>query len=105
LKLLQMVRAKMAALTNTKRVRLTRSIILDKSHDAAEGEVLDLPLQLADQLIWDGSAVPCGGANAKTAAQPRTVERMGSSGDADPRSRQPSWRVRPQDSGHDLPPE
>jgi hypothetical protein len=60
--LLQRVREKVAELFGPKkRIRLTRSIILNAQRDAEEGEVLELPLELAEQLIRDDSAVPCEG--------------------------------------------
>jgi hypothetical protein len=42
----------------TKRVKLTRSILLNREH-AEEGEVRDLPERVANDLIFADSAVPC----------------------------------------------
>jgi hypothetical protein len=48
----------MEATRNTKRIRLTRSLLL-RGGEAQEGDVLDLPIELADDLIFTDSAVPC----------------------------------------------
>jgi hypothetical protein len=48
----------MEAMRNTKRIRMTRSIHLLGGYEAKEGEVRDLPVEMADDLIFAGSAVP-----------------------------------------------
>jgi len=49
----------MEAMCNTKRIRMTRSIYLLGGYEAKEGEVRDLPVEMANDLIFAGSAVPC----------------------------------------------
>jgi hypothetical protein len=48
----------MEAMRKTKRIRLTRSIMLIGG-EAEEGEVRDLPVELADDLIQMDSAIAC----------------------------------------------
>lgn len=62
----------------TKKVRLTRSILLE-GQDAEAGTIHELPLELADWLISMGSAEPLG-------VVERVVDRMLTPSHGDPRA-------------------
>lgn len=65
------------AVFGTKRIMLTRSILLDGGHqEGKEGEVRDLPIRLADDLILMGSAVACDAPITKQKEEPRAKAEM-----------------------------
>jgi hypothetical protein len=63
------------AITKTKRVRLTRSILLRDGGEALAGEVRDLPVEMADDLIfWDSAVASDDGITHRTELPERKVE-------------------------------
>jgi hypothetical protein len=80
MRILQRWRKKMdqlkTAVFGTKRIRMTRSIYLLGGYEAKEGEVRDLPVELADDLIRAGSAVPCDAQVTKQTTLPETAKKV-----------------------------
>lgn len=74
----------------TKRIELTRSIILNREH-AEGGSIHDVPRPLANRLIGEGSAVHHIEEGEEPEAAPTAVNRMEHPGNADPETK----RVRP----------
>jgi hypothetical protein len=71
----------------TKRVELTRAIILDRQH-AEAGSVHDVPRALANRLIGEGSAIQHLEEGQEPETAPTTVNRMEQSTNRDPESKQ-----------------
>ena len=67
-----------------KRVKLTRSIILNREH-AEAGSVHEVPRPLAQRLIGEGSAELAAGETPETNT---AVNRMEAPGDRDPQTKQ-----------------
>jgi hypothetical protein len=77
----------MSADKNTKRIRLTRSIILGGDH-ADEGSIHEVARPLAHRLIGEGSAVHHLEEGEEPETGPTTVNRMEHPTNADPRPKQ-----------------
>jgi hypothetical protein len=69
-----------------RRVRLTRSVVMNGDH-AEAGEVHDVAKPLAARLIGEGSAEPHVAPGEKPGSDPTSVNRMESPTDRDPQSR------------------
>jgi hypothetical protein len=74
-------------MADTKRIRLTRSIILGPGLMGEEGEVHEVARHLAHELIGAGSAVFHVEEGEEPPAGPTTVDRMMTPGHADPAPR------------------
>lgn len=68
-------------MADTKRIRLTRSIILNGGEHAEQDEIHDAPAALAHRLVGEGSAE-----YVNEEEQPTSVNRMAAPGNADPRT-------------------
>jgi hypothetical protein len=73
--------------SNVKRIRLTRSIILDGEH-ADEGSIHDVAKPLAHRLIGEGSAVHHLEEGEAPEQAPTSVNRMETPTNRDPASKQ-----------------
>jgi hypothetical protein len=75
------------AVTKTSRVRITRGVILAPGVEAIEGDVFDLPLWLANQLVGHGQAerVQEDGSPASDAPETLTVATIETATASDPR--------------------
>jgi hypothetical protein len=72
-------------MADIKRIRLTRSLILNGGEHSEKGEVHDAPTSLAHRLVGEGSAE-----YVEAEEQPTSVNRMVAPGHADPRTRRVS---------------
>jgi hypothetical protein len=68
-------------MADIKRIRLTRSVILNGGEHSEKGEVHDAPVHLAHRLVGEGSAE-----YLEPEEQPTSVNRMMAPGHADPRT-------------------
>lgn len=68
-------------MADIKRIRLTRSLILNGGEHSEKGEVHDAPATLAHRLVGEGSAE-----FLEPQDQPTSVNRMVAPGNADPRT-------------------